>query len=42
MRSPRTLTDIAFSAGFADQSHMTREFRRLTGLSPGAYRRAIG
>jgi AraC-like DNA-binding protein len=41
MRSPRTLADIAFSAGFADQSHMTREFRRLTGLSPGAYRQAI-
>ncbi|MFT3706927.1 MAG: AraC family transcriptional regulator [Archangium sp.] len=35
------LSDIAASAGFSDQSHMTREFRRMLGLSPGAYRRAL-
>jgi AraC family transcriptional regulator len=36
-RSP--LAEIALEAGFADQSHMTREFRRLFGATPGALRR---
>jgi AraC-like DNA-binding protein len=35
------LVDIATAAGFADQSHMTRELRRLLGISPAAYRRAL-
>ena len=35
------LADIAADAGFADQSHMTREFRRLVGLTPAAYRHAL-
>lgn len=29
---------IALEAGFADQSHMTRTFKRMTGYPPGAYR----
>jgi transcriptional regulator GlxA family with amidase domain len=33
-----TLVDIAFKAGFADQSHLSRRFQRFTGLGPGAYR----
>lgn len=28
------LTALALDAGYADQSHMSREFRRVTGLSP--------
>ena len=28
------LADAALGAGYADQSHMTREFRRVTGLTP--------
>ena len=35
------LVDIAAAAGFSDQSHMTRELRRLLGISPAAYRRAL-
>jgi AraC-like DNA-binding protein len=35
------LVDIAAESGFADQSHMTRELRRLIGISPAAYRRAL-
>jgi AraC-like DNA-binding protein len=31
------LPDIAAIAGFADQAHMTREFRDLTGFTPAAY-----
>lgn len=33
------LADIAATAGFADQSHLTRLFTRTFGLPPGAYRR---
>jgi AraC-like DNA-binding protein len=36
----RSLAEIAGSAGFYDQSAMSRQFRQLTGLSPGAYRQA--
>lgn len=34
------LASIALDAGFADQSHFTRVFNRIVGLSPAAYRRA--
>jgi AraC family transcriptional regulator len=33
-----TLAEVAAEAGFADQSHFTRAFRRVTGMSPGAFR----
>ena len=36
----RPLSEIALSSGFSDQSHLARHFRRLTGLPPGALRRA--
>lgn len=32
------IAEIAFHAGFADQSQLTRTFRRLTGRTPAAYR----
>jgi AraC family transcriptional regulator len=35
-----TLADVAAETGFADQSHLTRVFKRVTGTTPGAYRRA--
>jgi len=38
-RSDKALAAIALAAGFADQSHFTRSFRRHTGFTPGAYRR---
>jgi AraC-like DNA-binding protein len=28
------LVELAFAAGYADQAHLTREVRRLSGLSP--------
>jgi AraC-like DNA-binding protein len=37
----KTLTDISFDCGFADQSHFTRSFREMTGLNPSAYRRIL-
>jgi AraC family transcriptional regulator len=39
VHAEHSLTDIALAAGFSDQSHMTREFRRAYGVTPGAYRR---
>jgi AraC-like DNA-binding protein len=35
-----SISEIALTAGFADQSHFTREFKRHTGLPPDRYRRA--
>ena len=34
------LTQIALDAGFADQAHFTRVFKKLVGVTPGAYRAA--
>ncbi|TMQ47245.1 MAG: helix-turn-helix transcriptional regulator [Candidatus Eisenbacteria bacterium] len=38
-RSDVPLADVALDAGFADQAHFTRVFRRETGSTPSAYRR---
>lgn len=35
-----TILAIAFENGFADQSHLTRVFRKAFGLTPGEYRNA--
>jgi len=32
--------DAAASAGFADQAHLSRHFKRVVGVPPGAYQRA--
>lgn len=38
-----SLSEIAISAGFANQSHFTRVFSTIAGVSPGAWRRdALG
>lgn len=36
----RSLSEIAHLAGFADQSHFSRTFKRITGLTPSAHRAA--
>jgi len=33
------LSSVAYSAGFADQSHLTRRFKQAFGETPGAYAR---
>ena len=38
--SPLSLADIAAESGYADQSHMNHEFKRLADLSPAAYARS--
>jgi AraC-like DNA-binding protein len=34
--------DVAVAAGFADQPHLTRHFKRAVGVPPGAYQRERG
>jgi AraC-like DNA-binding protein len=38
LRCGEALADIAHASGFADQSHMTRQFKQAYGLSPGKWR----
>ncbi len=49
LRTARTLltrgasaAEAAATAGFADQAHLTRWFRRYYGVTPGVYRQAVG
>jgi AraC family transcriptional regulator len=39
--SRKTLAEIAIEAGFYDQSHFTRTFRRLVGITPARYRATV-
>jgi len=32
------LADVASDLGFADQSHLTRQFQSMVGISPARYR----
>ena len=34
----RALVIVAYDAGFADQSHLTRRFKHCFGVTPGEYR----
>jgi len=36
------LADAALAAGFADQSHLTRNYRAARGITPGVFRKAVG
>jgi AraC family transcriptional regulator len=36
-----TIAEIAHVAGYSSQSHMTANFRRVTGLTPGRFRRSL-
>ena len=37
-----SISEIALLAGYSDQSHFTRDCRRLLGMGPAAYRHAMG
>lgn len=37
--SNKPLAEVALSAGFADQSHLSRAFRSFTGMTPAEYRK---
>ena len=36
-----SVSQVALACGFADQSHLTRVFSRMVGVSPAAWRRAV-
>jgi len=36
-----SIAEVASDAGFADQAHVTRELRRVTGLTPARLRAAL-
>lgn len=38
LRAGRTIADVAFAAGFADQAHFQRVFKRFVAATPGQYR----
>jgi len=38
MRRGHSIVDAALACGFADQSHMTRQFKSTYGIAPGAWR----
>lgn len=42
MDSKRALVEVSLDSGFADQAQFTKAFRRLYGVSPGAYRNLGG
>jgi AraC-like DNA-binding protein len=35
------LTEVAFETGFVDQSHLTKRFKRIVGVTPGQYRKNV-
>ncbi|MCA9140746.1 MAG: AraC family transcriptional regulator [Planctomycetales bacterium] len=39
VQTDRTIADIGMAVGFFDQSHFTKRFRRVTGITPLAYRK---
>ena len=41
MQGRASLADVAAQAGYADQSHMTRDFVRLAGASPARWQAAF-
>jgi AraC-like DNA-binding protein len=38
LASGHSIADVALATGFADQSHFTRRFKGLVGITPGQYR----
>lgn len=40
LHTPLSLAAIATNSGFYDQSHLTRSFKRVFGVTPGQYRRS--
>lgn len=36
-----TLAEIASASGFSDQSHLSRGFKEVVGITPGAFRRGV-
>ncbi|WP_022663911.1 AraC family transcriptional regulator [Desulfospira joergensenii] len=40
LRSNHSFADTAFMCGYSDQSHMTKQFKKWIGITPGEYQRS--
>jgi AraC-like DNA-binding protein len=40
MQQGMTLSEVAFATGFTDQSHFTRHFKKMAGVTPGQYQKS--
>ena len=38
-KGKRSLAEIAFATGFAEQSHFSRVFKEIVGMPPGVWQR---
>jgi AraC family transcriptional regulator len=38
LKPEESIADVAVSAGFYDQSHFAKAFKRVTGMTPAGYR----
>ncbi len=41
LRTGMTMAEVALAAGFADQSHLSRNFKRIVGMTPGTFRQGL-
>ena len=41
LRTSSSIAQVAAAVGFSDQSHLTRFFRRVYGMTPGVYAKAV-
>lgn len=41
LRTRDSIAGVGFACGYADQPHFTREFRKVTGLTPASYRESF-
>jgi AraC family transcriptional regulator len=41
MQTEAPLSEIALSCGMSDQSHFSKQFRRVVGVSPSVWRRSV-
>jgi AraC-like DNA-binding protein len=42
MAEGETLAEVAVATGFADQSHLTRHFKKAFGMTPGGWAAMLG
>jgi AraC-like DNA-binding protein len=39
LRAGSSIADVTFNTGFSDQSHFSRHFKKMTGVTPGQYQK---